>query len=112
MKKRCKRQTVWAMGIDETGRVAAARNYSPDECSGQVGNCGCVHAEMALLQEMPNPYKVVVSHSPCLQCAKALVDAGVEVVAFMQPYRLPDGERYLLDHGVTLIPIAKKGGWW
>lgn len=43
---------------------------------------------------------VVVSLSPCIQCAKQLYQSGVERVVFKEEYRDLSGIRYLKEHGV------------
>jgi deoxycytidylate deaminase len=101
MSNRCKRILVHAVGVTALG-VAHGVNGNLGECTGEPGKCGCTHAEIDLLSKMPNPFQVYVSHSPCLACAKALVRAGVRIVDYALPYRLPDGIEYLRDHGVIV----------
>ena len=55
---------------------------------------------------MPNPIAVTVSHAPCLNCAKALVEAGVKTVSFLKPYRLTEGIEYLDMNGVLAISLT------
>lgn len=88
------------MATDAAGNIAVDRNGQYGDCTGEVGNCGCIHAERSLLIQMPHPYAVFVSHSPCLDCAKALVAAGVVMVKYLKPYRSADGIRYLHENGV------------
>lgn len=44
-----------------------------------------------------------VTHWCCLQCAIDVVDAGVVTVYVDNPYRSPDGLRYLKDNNVEVI---------
>lgn len=97
----CKRLEVWAYGIDRNNKEHSVYNGNLGECTGEEGNCGCTHAEARLLKEMKQPpLTVVVSHSPCLKCAKLLVSAGVESILYEQDYRLSEGIEYLKDKGV------------
>lgn len=97
----CKRLEVWAYGVDRNDTDHSAFNGNLEVCTGVVGNCGCVHAEDRLLQEMKHaPLTVAISHSPCLECAKALVKAGVESVLYETEYRLTEGLDYLRSNGV------------
>lgn len=98
----CKRMTVEAIGIDAYGFSRIARNGNDGECTGEQGKCGCIHAEIQLLNMMPNPVMMVVSHAPCLHCAKAIVNAGVRIVTYFKPYRLTDGIEYLTSNGVEV----------
>jgi len=102
---KCKRMTVVAVGVDDNWNMVEAVNYNLNECTGQEGNCGCVHAEMALLEKMPHPKIVFVSHSPCINCAIALVAAGVRHVSYVKEYRRTDGITYLLRRGVSVSKI-------
>jgi deoxycytidylate deaminase len=95
--------TVYAMGIDVHGNIMTAKNGNPGTCNGVVGKCGCQHAEYKLLKKMPNPMAVSVSHAPCLDCAKRLVEAGVNTVTYLKPYRLTEGIEYLDQHGVLVF---------
>lgn len=104
--KNCNRMTVHAIGIDRDGELEHATNYNTSYCTSEPGGCGCTHAEIALLEKMPNPKAVFVTHSPCMNCAQALIDAGVELVYFGVPYRKQDGWDYLYQNGVITRPIT------
>lgn len=105
---KCKRMTVQAIGIDASGRTAYARNYNLNVCTAEPGNCGCIHAESALLETMPRPLVVIVTHSPCIDCAEKLVRAGVKKVEYLEEYRKRDGLRYLRKHKVRTYRIRPK----
>jgi deoxycytidylate deaminase len=99
----CKRMSVYAIGIDVHGNIMTARNGNTGTCTGAEGRCGCQHAEHRLLEKMPNPMAVSVSHAPCIACAKRLVEAGVRTVTFLKPYRLTAGIEYLDQQGVLVF---------
>jgi deoxycytidylate deaminase len=48
---------------------------------------------------------VVVTHSPCLDCARYLVRWGVAAVVYREAYRFRDGLDYLLSEGVQVFSI-------
>lgn len=100
---KCSRMEVWAMGVDRSNNTFIAFNGNTEECTGEVGNCGCYHAEENLLESMTNPLSVTLSHSPCIDCAKILVNAGVKSVMYAETYRLLDGLQYLHAHGVFTV---------
>lgn len=110
MKTECKRLTVTSVGIDVVGAIylSSNGNYSGG-CTGEPGNCGCIHAEEELLKGMPEPSTVILSHSPCLDCAKLLYGAGVKTVVYNKEYRIPDGANFLGKNGVNLICIGSWG---
>lgn len=102
---KCKRMTVYTMGFDKDGNMEFAVNGNVEECKDIPGKCGCIHAEIRLLEKMPNPDIVFISHSPCLDCAKALVEAKVKIVKYNNPYRIMDGVEYLRNHGVYVKEV-------
>jgi len=107
--KKCKRMTVYAMGMDAEGNIEFARNGNKTVMGcfkDMPGRCGCEHAEALLLRRMPHPVSVSVSHSPCLGCARRLVNAGVKTVSFLKAYRISDGVKYLKENGVEVIEVG------
>lgn len=86
----CKRRGVLAVGKDKAGNIDYAYNGNKGECSGTPITCGCDHAEKLLLEKM-KPATVWVSLAPCIDCAKLLLDSGVEWVYFEQTYYGPSG---------------------
>ncbi len=108
MMEPCKRMTVKATGYDVQDGIlvhvtATNGNLMEEGCRNIPGACGCEHAEINVLKEMPNPTSMAVSHSPCLNCAKALVKAGVKLVTYVEEYRIRDGIDYLKNNGVHVI---------
>ncbi|WIT25853.1 hypothetical protein [Bacillus phage SPO1L1] len=104
----CKRMTVYAVGLDKDYSIVKTRNGNYGECKNIPGACGCTHAEIQLLSHMSNPVMVYISHSPCLNCAKELVKAGVKYVYYDDMYRLVEGIGYLKDNGVVVRRIPKE----
>jgi dCMP deaminase len=100
--KYCKRLHVTALGITKNLETYRSTNYNKSECSGEQGNCGCVHAEDSVLGNI-SPEIIIISHNPCLGCAKKLVDVGVKVVIYYKPYRTDEGVRYLLENNVKVV---------
>ncbi|QKE56340.1 cytidylate deaminase [Bacillus phage YungSlug] len=102
----CKRMKVTAVGVTRHGivRKTSNGNYTEQGCTGEAGKCGCTHAEINLLELMGNnpPLVVHVSHAPCINCAKALLKAGVQVVFYREEYRLVDGVEYLRNNFVVV----------
>jgi dCMP deaminase len=44
-----------------------------------------------------------VTSSPCLECAKLIIQAGIKRVVFTEKYRLEDGIRLLERAGIQVI---------
>lgn len=98
----CKRMEVWAYGVDRNNNHVVSFNGNENECTNEIGNCGCLHAEHQLLNMLKNPLTVTISHSPCLECAKKLYAAGVESIMYHKMYRDVRGIHYLRDRGITV----------
>lgn len=77
----------------------------PNQCdSAEPGNCGDVHAEMnAVIKSPPDVPKVAFcTDSPCVACAKALIQVGgVQRVLYSRVYRRPEGRDVLSAGGIA-----------
>ncbi len=77
----------------------------PNACdSDEVGRCGCLHSEANCLIKAGAqiPGKVMfVTVSPCVMCAKMIVNSNVARVYFRDAYRDPAGVRVLTSGGVA-----------
>lgn len=103
--ERCKRMTVKAIGISDDLEIHQATNYNKSECRNIPGNCGCIHAEDALLSGGNDIKIIIVSHSPCLDCAKLIVNHRIKTVIYKDVYRIKDGLKYLMECGIKVIQM-------
>lgn len=104
---------VRALGVKQLDgqlevQYAENGNYTAEGCKNEIGNCGCTHAEINLLKILPNPTLVVVSHSPCENCAKELIKAKVQKVIYVTKYRIETGINLLESNGVAVVQINKE----
>jgi dCMP deaminase len=83
----------------------------PNRCDGtEPGRCGCIHSEQNALVKAPGmvPDKVVfVTASPCVMCAKLMVQSGVSHVFFREAYRDPAGVELLREAGVAPVHYTR-----
>ena len=84
-------------------------NYSggPNEVESESpGESGMIHAEINALLKMdynnPKKKKMYLTLSPCRMCAKAIINAGVDEVVFLEKYRNTDGINLLSNSGVAI----------
>jgi dCMP deaminase len=88
----------------------------PNRCdSSEPGNCGCLHSEQnALIKAGAQlPGKVMfVSASPCVMCAKMIINANVGRVYFREAYRDPAGLNVLRQAGVEVIHYDRWRDLW
>lgn len=50
--------------------------------------------------------EMYVTHMPCLNCAKLIVNAGVERVIYKEPYRLTEGVELLKHAGIRVFAFV------
>jgi dCMP deaminase len=77
----------------------------------EPGNCGCLHSEENAVINCDAPRStekvVFVTHLPCVQCAKRLINLGnVKKVIYGEDYRVRDSIDLLNQVGITVEKIA------
>jgi len=77
-------------------------------------NCfRCIHAEMnAIAQAAKNGASirdaaVYVTHTPCIQCFKVLINTGIKRIVYDKPYKLHTLDELLRFSDVTMDPVAE-----
>jgi len=81
---------------------------SHDVCNGISGNCGCLHAEInALLKvQVKDSEKIMfTTTSPCLYCAKAIIQSGFSVIYYFEPYRDLSPIQYLKKFNIEVFQL-------
>ncbi len=88
----------------------------PNRCDGtEPGACGCLHSEAnALIKAGAQiPGKVMfVTMSPCVMCAKMVVNSNVRRVYYRTPYRDSAGLRVLRLAGVETCRYDRWRDLW
>jgi dCMP deaminase len=94
-------QNVVAIGYNGNARGL------PNKCDSTVpGQCGCIHSEINALVKAPGTVRdkvVFVTNSPCVMCAKLMINSGVTHVFYRRAYRDPSGVELLASAGVTPV---------
>lgn len=87
-------------------------NYSggPNGCdSSEPGKCGCIHAEINALLKLDYHDRsdkiMYVTMSPCVPCAKAIINSGIKEVVYMDEYRTTEGLDVLNSAQISLRRI-------
>jgi len=87
----------------------------PNRCdSDEAGRCGCIHSEMNALVKSPGavPKVAFVTTSPCVMCAKLMVQANVTHLYYREAYRSPVGLDVLDRAGVVTVCYTRwKHDW-
>lgn len=78
----------------------------------EPGNCGCLHSEENAVINCDAPRFiekfVFVTHLPCIQCAKRLINLGnVKTVFYGTDYRIKDSVKLLQSVGIEVKQITK-----
>ena len=92
-----------------------ARSF-PNECDGPTpGACGCIHSEQNALVKAPGGVtdKVAfVTASPCVACAKLLIQSNISHFFYRELYRDPSGLEILGSAGVTTVRYVRWMNDW
>lgn len=109
----CSRLQVGTVVTDASLENVVAIGYNgnakglPNRCDSTVpGSCGCIHSEVNALVKAPGHMQdkvVFVTESPCLMCAKLMINSGVTHVFYRRLYRDPTGVEQLEAAG--LVPV-------
>ena len=103
-------QNVLAIGYNGNARGL------PNKCDTSVpGQCGCIHSEVNALVKAPGSIRdkvVFVTNSPCVMCAKLMINSGVTHVFYRRAYRDPSGVELLASAGVTPVLYDKWEKRW
>lgn len=111
----CSRLHVGAIITNSAGTQIVAMGYNgnargfPNSCdSDEPGNCGCIHAECnALIKAPPDEGKILyTTHSPCVACAKMVINAGVARVVYADAYRNPAGIDLLTQARIFVMQLV------
>jgi dCMP deaminase len=88
----------------------------PNRCDSSVpGSCGCLHSEVNALVKAPGGMRekvVFVTDSPCVMCAKLMINSGVTHVFYRRTYRDPSGIEQLAAAGVTPVLYDRWATAW
>lgn len=100
------RQRVLSIGYN--GNAAGLHN---DCDTDKPGACGCVHSEMNAVAKLnyndPSKKIAFVTDSPCVVCAKMMVNAGISSIIYDRKYRDSSGLDILSLAGLEVRRIKR-----
>lgn len=93
------------LSIGYNGNAAGLPNCCDDKEA--KGACGCLHAEENAVIHCDSPRNldkiVIVTHSPCVMCAKRLINlGGVKKVIYKNDFRSLDGLELLKKANIAV----------
>ncbi|MDE5901817.1 MAG: dCMP deaminase family protein [Muribaculaceae bacterium] len=111
----CRRRKVGALIVKDKMIISDGYNGTPsgfdNVCEGPGGDTlPCVlHAEANAITKVARSNNssegatLYVTASPCMECSKLIIQAGIRRVVFSEMYRITDGLDLLHDAGVETI---------
>ena len=112
----CKRRQVGALLVKDKMIISDGYNGTP---SGFENNCEegditkpyVLHAEANAITKVARSNNssesatLYVTSSPCLECAKLIIQAGIKRVVFSENYRVEDGINLLKRAGIEILHV-------
>jgi dCMP deaminase len=118
----CKRLQVGTVITDARLENVLAIGYNgnarglPNRCDTAVpGQCGCIHSEVNALVKAPGAVKdkvVFLTNSPCVMCAKLIINSGVTHLFYREAYRDPTGIELLDMAGIEPVEYNRWRDRW
>ena len=110
----CKRRQVGALVVKDKMIISDGFNGTPSgfenvcEDENNVTRPYVLHAEANALTKLARSHNnsdgatLYVTASPCIECAKLIIQSGIKRVVYGEKYRLDDGIQLLLRAGVNV----------
>ncbi|MDR2683600.1 MAG: dCMP deaminase family protein [Dysgonamonadaceae bacterium] len=116
----CRRRKVGALIVKDKMIISDGYNGTPsgfeNQCEDENGATKpyVLHAEANAITKIAcsnNNSKgatLYVTASPCIECAKLIIQAGIQRVVYSEPYRLTEGLELLQRANIELVYIGKE----
>ena len=110
----CKRRQVGALVVKDKMIISDGFNGTPSgfenvcEDENNVTRPYVLHAEANAIKKLARSHNnsdgatLYVPASPCIECAKLIIQSGIKRVVYGEKYRLDDGIQLLLRAGVNV----------
>ena len=119
----CKRRQVGALLVKDGGIISDGFNGTPSgfenicEDENNVSKPYVLHAEANAITKIARSSQnsdgatLYVTASPCIDCAKLIIQSGIRRVVYGEKYRLDDGIRLLQRAGIetTFVNLDNNG---
>ena len=111
----CERRKVGALVVKDKTIISDGYNGTPSgfenkcEDSNNVTHPYVLHAEANAITKLARSSNnsdgstLYVTASPCIECAKLIIQAGIKKLVYAEKYRLTDGIDLLRQAGVEVI---------
>jgi dCMP deaminase len=114
----CKRRQVGALLVKDRMIISDGYNGTPsgfeNECEDEEGNSKpyVLHAEANAITKVAKSNNssdgatLYITASPCLDCAKLIIQSGISRVVYGEEYRKTDGVDLLERSGIEIVKIS------
>ena len=116
----CNRKKVGALIVKDRMIISDGYNGTPSGsencCEDQDGNTQwyVLHAEANAILKLAGSTQsakdstLYLTLSPCKECSKLILQAGIKKVIYIDEYSDNDGIAFLRNHGIALLRIPKE----
>jgi dCMP deaminase len=118
----CKRRQVGALLVKDKMIISDGYNGTPsgfeNDCEDETGQSKAyvLHAEANAITKVAKSSNssegatLYITDSPCIDCAKLIIQAGIVRVVYGDEYRITDGIKLLEKAGIEIIKISDVPG--
>jgi len=115
----CKRMQVGSLIVKNKSIISDGYNGSPtgfpNECEDEdnVTLNYVLHAEANAITKLSKSTQssdgstLYVTVSPCFECSKLIIQAGIKRLVFEDVYRKPESLKFLFDAGIEIVRLEK-----
>lgn len=116
----CKRKKVGALIVKDRMIISDGYNGTPSGfdncCEDETGKTQwfVLHAEANAILKLAGSTQsakdatLYLTLSPCKECSKLVLQAGIKKVVYVDEYSDNDGIDFLKNHGIVLLKISKE----
>ena len=116
----CKRKQVGALIVKDRMIISDGYNGTPSgfenccEDGAGITHWYVLHAEANAILKLAGSTQsakdatLYLTLSPCKECSKLVVQAGIKKIVYMDDYSDNAGVEFLRDHGIEILQISKE----
>lgn len=117
----CTRRKVGCLVVKEKRIISDGYNGTPSgfenvcEDENNLTKPYVLHAEANAITKLARSHNnsdgatIYVTDSPCIECAKLIIQAGIKRLVYSRQYRLTDGIELLKRAGIEIVYIEQSG---
>ena len=114
----CKRKQVGALIVKDRMIISDGYNGTPsgfeNRCEDDDGNTKwfVLHAEANAILKLASSTQsakdatLYLTLSPCKECSKLILQAGIKKLVYMDDYKDNDGIAFLKNHGIEILQVT------